>query len=149
MRRVLFLTMFLAIFLSQVAYAENDEYRAGFLYLCCSKHTSRADNENHQGIGLSLTVPESDSIFGGATFGLIAFENSHNKDSVMLLVTKEFWDIADAVHIGLGAGVASGYEGDMAIPVAGWVQARYKWIVVTHIPLTVTTIGLHIPLTNF
>lgn len=128
---------------------EEDQYTVGLTYMCCSKHTSEADNEQHNGVGLSLSLPESDSMFGGATLGVMGYNNSHNQDSIMLYVSKEFWDIAEQVHIGVGAGIASGYQDEMAIPAAAWVHARYKWIVITHIPLTVTTIGLHIPLAAF
>lgn len=127
----------------------SGDYHLGLTYMCCSKHVDDADNERHNGIGLTLTLPESDSMFGGATFGAMTYTNSHNEDSILVSVSKEFWDIADTVHIGIGAGVASGYEEEMNIPVAAWATIRYKWFVITHVPLTVTTIGLHIPITAF
>ena len=138
----------LAALLSTNAIAANDDYTFGIYYLCCSEHgpmDSDATNEVHNGLGLTLTLPESDSITSKATFGITSYTNSHDKQSIMISVSKEFWNIADEVHIGLGAGIASGYQDHLSVPAAAWVSARYKWVVVTHVPLAVTTLGFHIP----
>ena len=133
-------------------HAEDDLYVVGFNYLCCSKHRpgSDATNETHHGLGLTLTLPKNEeSMFGGATFGVMTYENSHDKTSWLLSVSKEFWHPAENFHIGLGAGLVSGYEEELSAPFGAWLSLRYKWIVVTTVPTEVIAIGLHIPIAVF
>jgi len=47
--------------------------------------------------------------------------------------------------VALGVGAATGYEDHVSIPVAPFFSIKYGWVVFTHIPMSVTTVGLKVP----
>ena len=121
-------------------YAEAD-FRIRLNTLNFSEHHNDKKggyNEVHNGIGLSLIDED------GWGYGFMRFRNSFGDMASTLYVSKEFWQVGD-IHIGAGGGIVHGYN-DLKPPLGAWFTARYKWVVIGHIPLTVTSIGLSIPI---
>ncbi len=106
-----------------------------------SKHHSGTGpyNENHYGFGLSVSVPDS------YTYGIMRFKNSYSDMATLIYLGSEYGCLYQICG-GVGMGIVNGYKDHLKIPVAGWLTFRYKYIVVTTIPTSVTTIGFTVPL---
>ena len=129
LRYIIFILLMVAFF--SYAYADVRLNTLAF-----SKHHSNHDyNESHHGLGISYTTDKE------WTFGYMHYRNSFGDASNIYYVARDLYQIGD-VNLGAGGGLVTGYD----FPAGAWVSARYKWLVISHVPFAVTTIGLSIPL---
>ena len=117
--------------------SDEFKYRLNFLPVS-SHHTDGTYNETHKGVGFSVKLPNN------ATYGVMHYANSYDRDGLLLSLSTEQKDCELCFGVGVGYGTA--YHKDDKIPIAPFVTARYGYVQIVHVPTAVSALVFTFPL---
>lgn len=144
--KFLFVVLFLTVITFCAATSEaSDNLDLSLNFLLVSEHHGETDttNENHKGIGLSLSPHPRVSV------GVMNYTNSYDNNSTLLYVHTTYGCLSE-VCFGVGGGYVSGY-GDklsqpLGIPLIAYGTVRWKYFVINFVPTEITALALTFPL---
>lgn len=134
--------MLILVMVQSPVQAEDDyefKYRLNLLPWSTHHGDNDATNETHNGIGVSVTLPNN------ATYGIMHFENSYGDEGFMFSLSAELEEDC-TVCFGVGIGFAPAYSESDNSPVLGWGSVRYKYVQLLVVPTEVTAVLFTIPM---
>lgn len=116
------------------------KYKLNLLPKSWHHGSTNATNERHEGVGLSVTMPN------GYTYAAMHFKNSYGDNGWMIGASKEFKPLFGVIYPGFGVGYAPSYAESGHSTAIAWLAFRYRWVTMMTAPGEVTTFVFSIPL---